>query len=276
MATKKYVVTGDQALRIGNRLAEIQRQIFLQKEYAHNPEGLISHLQSATEGTFIGESASVSQVEVAEPKVFIPNLRSTAPTLADWLKAREELHKFFTGETVLLRDRFVFTDEELASTTLLPVFRPAGATNRMAVNWKKRMGVSVYEEDESKGGVMMYKNSQGLKDPELYLISRSVKPDTDTLGNNAKSPDDLVKVPNKLWLGLFGWCDADTLHSVITGKHLDPETWSWFPEDRLRGGKVADGCWNPGDREVCLVWDYADRCNPYDGARSAKKVPLAT
>ncbi|MDP3661560.1 MAG: hypothetical protein Q8R17_01800 [bacterium] len=206
-----------------------------------------------------------------EESPHIPTLRSTGHTLADWLKAREELHRFFIGELVILRDLFSLTDEELASTTLMPAFRPAGATNRHAIEWKLKMGENKpYEETD----VMKYTNSKGQKEPELYLINRSVKPDDDTLSDYAKSPDQLVKIQNKLWLGLFGWCDADTMHHVVTGEHLDPETWTWFPEDRLRGGEVAYGYWHPGYRKVYLYWSYAGSCNPSYGARSAKKVPL--
>lgn len=270
MATKKYVVTGDQALRIGNRLAEIQRQVFLQKEYSHDPEHLIAFLQNATEGRFAN---GIAAMEVEESKIAIPSLRSTPPTLADWLKAREELHKFFTGEQVVLRDRFSLTEEELASTNLMPAFRPAGATNRMAVEWKLKVGENKpYEEVD----VMRYTNSQGPKQPELYLINRSIKPDADTLGDNAKTPDQLVTIKGNLWLNLFGWCDADTLHHAITGGHLDPETWTWFPNDRLPGGGVAGGCWDLDGALVCLYWLRAGYCDPRGGARAAKKVPLKT
>ncbi|OHA18981.1 MAG: hypothetical protein A3C08_00705 [Candidatus Taylorbacteria bacterium RIFCSPHIGHO2_02_FULL_47_18] len=208
--------------------------------------------------------------EVTTPKIVIPNLLSTPPTLADWLKAREELHKFLTGEQVILRDIFALTDEELASTTLMPAFRPAGATNRNAIYWKIKIGENKpYEEID----VMKYTNSQGPKQPELYIINRSVTPDDDTVGDKAKSPNQLI-AHNKLWLGLFCWCDADTLHHVITGETLDQKTWTWFPNDRLRYAKVALGYWNPLNRRVYLYWRYAVYCNPNNGARSAKKVPI--
>lgn len=215
------------------------------------------------------------RVEIVEPQVIIPNLRTTGPPLADWLKAREELHRFFTGETIVLRDLFVLTDEELASTTLMPAFRPVGATNLQAVEWKRRMGVQVFVEDEAKGGVMRYRNSRGPKKPELYLINRSVTSDAGTLGDNAKSPDGLLTVPNNLWLELYGWCDADTLHFAIATEHLDPKTWCWFPNDRLPDGdEVARGSSNGGG--VGLRWNYRSSCNPDCGARSAKQVPLRT
>jgi hypothetical protein len=121
---------------------------------------------------------------------------------------------------------------------------------------------------------MKYTNSKGLTDHELHLINRSVKPDADTLGDNAKTPDQLLKIENKLWLGLYGWCDADTLHHAITGEHLDPDTWTWFPNDRLPGRGVAGGGWDPSNRRVCFSWCYAGSCRSNNGARAAKKVPL--
>ncbi|TSC58222.1 MAG: hypothetical protein Greene041679_154 [Parcubacteria group bacterium Greene0416_79] len=210
-----------------------------------------------------------NRVEITKPKIVIPNLRNTGRTLADWLKAREILHRSLTGETVVLTDLFAFTGKELASTSLMPAFRPAGATNRMSIEWKMKMGEGVpYEEAD----IMRYKNSGGPKEPELYLLNRSPRPDTDTLGEHAKSPDDLVQVKGKLWVGLYGWSDADTLYAAITGKNLDTETWCWFPEDRLPGGKVASGDWDGGQAGFC--WGYRGYCDPHGGARSAKKVSL--
>lgn len=212
-------------------------------------------------------------VEAEESKITAPSLRATPPTLGDWLTAREELHQFFTGENIILRDLFALTDEQLASTMLMPAFRPAGATNRMAVEWKLKMGENrPYEEVD----VMKYSGSKGSKKPTLCLINRSTSPDEDTLGENAKSPDQLIAIKDKLWLNLFGWCDVDTLHTAITGKHLDPETWTWFPNDRLPGGGVACGRWGSDRLRVYLGWSYADGCGPGCGVRAAILVPLTT
>ena len=238
--------------------SEIRRQFREGSMTIEDVQALIDHRQPL-----------VPAPQIDLPQVVIPNLRKTGPTLADWLKARETLHTFFTGDTIVLTDIFAFTDEELASTSLMPAFRPAGATNRKAVDWKKKMGeTEPYEEVD----VMGYKNSGGPNEPELYLLNRSVRPDEDTLGKHAKSPDALIQVPNKLWIGLYGWCDADTLHAAIAGKHLDPETWCWFPKDRLPDGKVAHGHSSSGPAR--LLWDYRGYCTPLGGARSAKKVPL--
>ncbi len=45
-----FAVTGDQALRLGNRFAELQRQLFLQRETKLDPERVIATLQGMTEG----------------------------------------------------------------------------------------------------------------------------------------------------------------------------------------------------------------------------------
>jgi hypothetical protein len=210
-----------------------------------------------------------TRVEIVESTP-APILTKTGLTLGDWLKAREELHRFWTGETVVLRDKFVFTEEDLARQDTIPVFRPAGATNRMAVDWKRRLGVTVYEEVD----VIRYTNSKGLKKHELYLISRSLRPDEETLGENAKTPGQLTAIQNKLWLNLFGWADADSLNFAITGEHLDPETWTWFPNDRLPNGNVASGNWGPCVRRVKFGRSRCDYYWTSMGARAAVKVSL--
>jgi hypothetical protein len=218
------------------------------------------------------EKRELVQVQ-ADEKTAPPKLRTTPPPLSDWLKAREELHQFLTGEKIILRDIFSLTEEELASTKLMPAFRPKGATNRDAVNWKVKMGENTpYEEVD----VMKYTGSKGGDKPHLFLITRSRTPDADTLGENAKTPDELVAMKEKLWLTLFGWCDADILYAAITGEHLDPNIWTWFPHDRLPDGKVAYGYWFPDRRRVCLSWYFAGHRSGFYGARSAKVVPLTS
>jgi len=46
------ILSGDLQARLGRKLAEISRQVFLQKEYGFNPEKLDAFLQRATEGRF--------------------------------------------------------------------------------------------------------------------------------------------------------------------------------------------------------------------------------
>ena len=200
------------------------------------------------------------------------DLSKTGPTFGDWLRAREELFKFQTGLVVNLCNMFAVSNKLLIRTDIMPIFRPAGATNRTAVRWMTEAGMSIPYEEVS---VTEYSNSGGggSKVPELYYINRSVQPDKDTLGDNAKSPDALVALA-KVWCGLYGYGDAATLHFLVTGKLLDPETWTWFPNDRLPYGYVAYGSSNSG--RVRFNWDY--RGNQYSnfGARATIPVPFKT
>ncbi len=200
-----------------------------------------------------------------------PDLSLTASTFLAWLEAREKLHFFLTGEEVHIKDMFVVDEATLARTDIMPVFRPAGATNRMALDWKVKLGMKPsYEEVD----VMKYKGANGPKVPELYYINRSIRPDENTLGDDAQSPDQLIAVPNITWTNLYGWSDVDNLHFLITGKHLDSEgTWTWFPNDRLPGdGKVAFGYWYSGYDEADFYWGYRYGRNSNIGARVA--IPL--
>lgn len=213
-----------------------------------------------------------AMVEIHEEKSSTLILTPINQTFPDWLKAREEIHKFLTGETVILRDMFAMDDELLARTDIMPTFRPAGATNRMALDWKVKLGMNKSYEETN---VMKYKNSEGPAVPELCFINRSVTPDKDTLGKKAKSPDQLLAVPNSLWTNLYGWSDADNLHFLILGVHLDSgETVNWFPDDRLPAGNVAYGYWFVSDVRAEFLWYGSSFVYPSVGARLANSVPL--
>lgn len=206
-----------------------------------------------------------------------PDLSKTGPTFGDWLTAREELHKFLTGETIMLRSRFQIPVKILIRTDIMPFFRPAGATNRMALEWKKKLGVSVREEED----VMRYTNSDGSKVHQLGFITRSTRPDVNTLGENKKSPINLRKVKMEelhAWLNLFGYADADNLHFLITKEHLDnEETLTWFPDDILLPSReVGCGHWHSGRQQVKFRWHDAEHCNPYFGARLVEFFELRT
>ena len=208
---------------------------------------------------------------IPEPK--LPDLTQTGHSFLDWLGAREKLHFFLTGETVNLLEMFIIPPEIFSRTDIMPVFRPARVTNRMALDWKVKLGMKPsYEEVD----VMKYGGSNGSQVLELYYINRSVTPDVDTLGDNAKSPDQLIKVSDTFWINLYGWSDADNLHFLITGTHLDSRnTWTWFPKDGLPGdGKIASGYWNSSDDKASFSWYYRDVCYPAVGARVARFFSL--
>ncbi len=256
---------------LGLKLVSNMPQVLTIEQLEHYEQNL-PQLQEVLRRGFVlpGE---VSRVEVVESaKVPTPEpliLTATGETFAEWLEAREKLHKFLTGETVIFRDMFMMDDRVLARTDIMPVFRPAGATNRMALDWKMKLGMNAsYEEAD----VMKYKNSRGLDISQLGFIKRSIRPDADTLGKNAKSPDGLLEVKvekNQNWINLFGWSDADNLHFLITDEHLDSgETLTWFPDDRLPGGeRVAHGYWVVDSAQADFRWHSRGLCSPSLGAR---------
>lgn len=205
-----------------------------------------------------------------------PDLKKTGQTFHDWLKARQEIHHFLTGERVDLLKMFIIPDHFLSRTDIMPVFRPVKATNRMAMNWKVKLGMNSSFEEEDVG---RYSNSTGQEEPQLAFIRRSVRPDENTLDKNAKSPDGLIDIrlnQNQSWLNLFGWSTSDDLHYLITGKHLDSlDTLTGFPNDRLPGNwEVASGFWSSGRSQAYFDWSIRDDCNPFIGARLAEFFPL--
>jgi hypothetical protein len=55
---------------------------------------------------------------------------------------------------------------------------------------------------------------------------------------------------------------------------LDTDTWTWFPEDRLPDGNVANCCFYLVDRWVGFYSRNPDYLSPNYGARVAMPVPL--
>ena len=89
--------------------------------------------------------------------------------------------------------------------------------------------------------MMKYAGSEASDGPTLRFIENSIRPNADTMG---KSPNDLRQT-GKSYLRLRGYGLVFALHHFAKGKYLDPETFTWFPEDRLSGGDVACGYWYP-------------------------------
>lgn len=152
---------------------------------------------------------------------------------------------------------------------VLAVFIPAGIDNRLAVDALIKAGFkkSAYEEVD----VMKYDGSAASNKPQLLLIDFSIRPDLDTMG---LSPNSLVKT-KKPWLNLKGYVVATGIHRQVTGKALDPETTTWFPEDRLPDSvRVANGYWHGDVQQVRFYWNTTGCENGDSGARLAIPVPL--
>lgn len=187
-------------------------------------------------------------------------------TLDWWLTKTEEFSKKHLGVEINLRERFAIP-AELPWGSVIPVFDPGSLTNRDAIE-KALTGLklNVYEEVD----VMKYAGSEASKEPTLYFIENSVRPNSDTMN---MSPDDL-RATTKNFVCLRGYALAMAVYHFATGKYLDPETFTWFPEDRLSDGCVAYGYWYRSDSKVWFDWRNPDsRCSS-GGARVAMPVPL--
>jgi len=192
--------------------------------------------------------------------------KSSDTNLEEMIKAAEKFAMERFGVTIDLRKRFVIP-ESLPWKEVLLVFDPGSLTNRNAVDVLKNSKLNVYEETD----VINYSGSEAFTVPTLQIISLSDTPDKDTMNI---SPNDLRKT-DKSYLRLRGYALAFALHHSMTGKYLDPkETFTWFPEDSLSDGGVADGHWDPHDCRVRFCWSYADYRGSDGGARAAILVSL--
>ncbi|MDP3962545.1 MAG: hypothetical protein Q8Q03_01625, partial [bacterium] len=109
------IVAGDTYYNLDGQLLEIKRQLRQPNGYPYDPEDLSVGLQKLIEGKF---EKSVEVVEVSQQTPQQPLiLTSTSPTFSEWLKTREEMHKFLTGETVILRDMYEEMNDELLART---------------------------------------------------------------------------------------------------------------------------------------------------------------
>ena len=165
-----------------------------------------------------------------------------------------------------LRKRFAIPTI-LPWKNVIPVFDPGIITNRDMVKRALRsQKLAVYEEAD----VMNYSGAQASKGPALYLIENSIRPNDGTMG---MSPDQLVRT-GEPYLRLRGYGLAFAIRFFAKKDYLDPETFTWFPQDRLSGGEVASGRWHPASRGVRFCWSGPGRWNSGGGARVAISVPL--
>jgi len=152
-------------------------------------------------------------------------------------------------------------------TKVHAIFDP-GLTNReMVTKALKGQNVGVHEEFD----VTDYYGSQSRGRQTLYLINDSIRPDEDTMG---LSPNQLLAT-GKSYLSLRGYGLAQARQKFLEREFLDPQTYTWFPENRLAGGSVADGSWRSGTGKVRFNWFGPGYRFPNGGARVAIPVPLA-
>ena len=203
-----------------------------------------------------------AQVIITPPPVF----KTSDTDLGWWIEKAEQFAKKHLGITVDLRKQFDIP-AEVPWKSVIPVFCPGSFNNRHMVETAlKGPGHAVYEESD----VMKYSGSEASGQPTLHLIENSITPTASTMG---KSPDDLRQT-GESYLRLRGYGFAFALHHFAMSKPLDPETFTWFPEDRLPDGRVARGDWDSGRRKVRFGWDGPDGRRSNGGARVAMPVSL--
>jgi len=224
--------------------------------------------------TIIGDkSVLVNEVAAVFSRLFLPPSRvetthELPTTLACWFPRAEEFANACLGVKVNFQEMFNLTDD-LLGKNLIPVFDPGTLTNRDAIDGAlKSQHLTVYEEAD----MMEYTGSAAGKTPTLHLIANSIRPDGKTMG---KSPNQLREMTAR-FLSLRGYMLAFGLHCFVTREYLDPETFTWFLENRLPGGSVAYGYWYPARRRVRFSWGYPGYGNGASGARAAISVSLRT
>jgi hypothetical protein len=231
----------------------------------------LGHKQDVIPAIRRGFILSGQETTVAEPTVQPVAARSTLFNASEtdldwWIGQVQGFAKKHLGVIIDLRERFAIPTI-LPWKSVIPVFDPGGLTNRgMIKRALKNLRLAVHEETD----VMNYAGAEAFKEPTLHLIENSIRPNERTMG---MSPDQLVGT-GEPYLRLRGYGLAFAARFLAKNDYLDPETFTWFPQDRLSDDRVAHSGWNPGDLWVGFYWGRPDRRNPGRGARVAIPVPL--
>lgn len=190
-----------------------------------------------------------------------------------YLGHMEKFAKERFGAKVILRDLFPLP-AMLPWKQVLPIFDP-GLTNREMVDKAlKARKMVVYEETD----VMEYAGAQA-DGPKLYLIDRtpregSLRPTEATMGLPPKFARKWFAGRQTKPLALRPYGIGMSLVNEVEEQFLDPETFTWFPENTLPDGGVAYGRYNPDRREVRFYWYIADDESARSGFREAIVLTL--
>ncbi|TSC67416.1 MAG: hypothetical protein CEO19_225 [Parcubacteria group bacterium Gr01-1014_73] len=170
-----------------------------------------------------------------------------------WFDHMEQFAERRFGMKISLREMFPLPSR-LPWKQVLPIFNP-GLTNREMVNkaFVSRKLVTPYESVD----VMEYSGS-GASVPCLYLTERSAKPTPATMGLPPKFAKHWFAGRQTAPLNLCGYGIGTSLLNEVEKQFLDPETWTWFPENTLSDGHVAYGNYNPGYGKVKFNYNDSD------------------
>ncbi|MCX6716166.1 MAG: hypothetical protein NT077_04100 [Candidatus Taylorbacteria bacterium] len=206
-------------------------------------------------------------VETAKPVLF----KAEDTNLVEAIRSTESFaRKYFGAEINQLAKTFAWP-VELPWKNVMVIFDP-GFDNRQAVERAiKDQGLAKWEEED----VMKYSGAAALPRPTFRIIENSIRPNEDTLGDKAKSPNQL-NAGSRFYLDLRGYILAFGLVHFVSKDYLDSGTWTWFPRSRLPWGRVAAGRWDPDDSRILFRWSGSGNIDPYFGARLAIPVPPKT
>lgn len=257
----KTIVAGDVYRDIDGQLFELKRQLRQPDGYPFDLAKLKVALQQIIEGNFNTPAGSV--LRSAQAPLFKVEYTNLAKAIAD----TEKFSWKVLGAKVNISQMFDLP-KELPWKDVLVIYDP-GLSNREAVEKAlQSQKLAVYEESK----VMEYSGSQANNQPTLRIIQNSLSPTENTLGSNAKSPDQL-NTDGRNYLDLRGYTLAFGLRYFIHSDHLDSETWTLFPKNLLLSGGVARSYWNPR-HGVMFCWSGVDDVYHQCGARLSIDVPL--
>lgn len=255
------------AYNLGLKIVPNFAHVLTLEQLEHYEQNLSELKNALTRVLVVPQQLTQSTSIIAEQKVMPVSFKTADTDLDVWLAIAEKFAKTYLGVEVKLWETFVIP-ETLPWQSAIPIFDPGGMTNSDVIQKVLRgSGLATWEEVP----VDQYSGSGANGGPTLRFIQSSVRPDADTMG---KSPDWLVAT-QKNWLDPRGYALAFALHHQVTGEWLDPQTFTWFPNNRLSDGWVARGHWDPVRRLwVRFRWGNSDVEHPSGGARLAIQVPL--
>jgi len=250
------------AYNLGLKAVPNFAEVLSEGQIAYYEEHLDELQAALRRGFIIPTLETAAIIESAPPALF----KASETDLDYWLDQTQKYAKKHLGVTIDLRKRFNIP-AELPWKSVIPVFDPGNMTNRQMVEKVlKGPGHDVYEETD----VMKYAGSDASSDPTLHFIENSIRPNADTMN---MSPNYLCET-GKSYLRLRGYGLAFAVYHFAKGKPLDPETYTWFPMDRLSDGYVARGRWSPDYRQVRFSWRGPGSRLSFSGARVAMPIPL--
>ena len=150
----------------------------------------------------------------------------------------------------------------------LPILDPGLTDREMIDKALKARSITVYEEKD----VMKFTGAGASPRPQLHIIQRSLTPTEAGMGLPPRFHQKWFAGRQTRPLHRRAYGIATSLHHAIEKQFLDPQTFTWFTENRLSDGNVAYGDWFGGS--VGFSWNDPDDEGDGGGFREAIEVPL--